>query len=51
MGSTRSLAIALDLESKGAAVRKGTLIDATMFGSASKGDDPRLRFCVGRMMR
>ncbi len=41
-------AIALDLESKGACVRKGTspqsltaiasLIDATMIGSASKGD-------------
>src|SRR3979411_1647221 len=30
--------IALDLESKGACVRKGTLIDATVIGSASKGD-------------
>jgi len=29
--------IALDLESKGACVRKGTLIDATIVGSASKG--------------
>jgi transposase, IS5 family len=31
-------AIARDLESKGAVVRKGTLIDATVIGSASKGD-------------
>ena len=31
-------AIALDLESKDAAIRKGTLIDATVIGSASKGD-------------
>jgi transposase, IS5 family len=31
-------AIARDLESKGAVVRKGTLIYATMIGSASKGD-------------
>jgi transposase, IS5 family len=32
-------AIARDLESKGAVVRKGTLIDATVIGSASKGDE------------
>jgi transposase, IS5 family len=31
-------AIARDLEKKGAIVRKGTLIDATVIGSASKGD-------------
>ena len=31
-------AISRDLESKGACVRKGTLIDATVIGSASKGD-------------
>ena len=31
-------AIARDLEKKGAAVRKGTLIDATVIGSASKDD-------------
>jgi IS5 family transposase len=31
-------AIARDLARKGAAVRKGTLIDATVIGSASKGD-------------
>jgi hypothetical protein len=31
-------AIARDLEQKGACVRKGTLIDATVIGSASKGD-------------
>ena len=31
-------ALARDLESKGACVRKGTLIDATVIGSASKGD-------------
>jgi transposase, IS5 family len=31
-------AIARDLEAKGAAVRKGTLIDATVIASASKGD-------------
>jgi transposase, IS5 family len=31
-------AIACDLESKGAVVRKGTLIDATVIGSAAKGD-------------
>jgi transposase, IS5 family len=31
-------AIARDLEGKGAAVRKGTLIDATVIGSAAKGD-------------
>ena len=39
-GLDRSLfaAIARDLESKGAVVRKGTLIDATVIGSASKGD-------------
>lgn len=39
-GLSRSLfeAIALDLESKGACVRKGTLIDATVIGSASKRD-------------
>jgi IS5 family transposase len=39
-GLDRSLfeVIALDLESKGACVRKGTLIDATIIGSASKGD-------------
>ena len=39
-GLDRSLfsAIARDLESKGATVRKGTLIDATVIGSASKSD-------------
>ena len=39
-GLDRSLfeAIARDLEKKGATVRKGTLIDATVIGSASKGD-------------
>jgi IS5 family transposase len=39
-GLDRSLfaAIACDLESKGAVVRKGTLIDATVIGSAAKGD-------------
>jgi transposase, IS5 family len=39
-GLDRSLfaAIARDLESKGASVRKGTLVDATVIGSASKGD-------------
>lgn len=39
-GLDRSLfeAVALDLESKGATVRKGTLIDATVIGSAAKGD-------------
>jgi IS5 family transposase len=39
-GRDKSLfeAIARDLEKKGAAVRKGTLIDATVIGSASKGD-------------
>lgn len=39
-GLDRSLfeAIARDLEAKGACVRKGTLIDATVIGSASKGD-------------
>jgi len=31
-------AITRDLEAKGAAIRKGTLIDATVIGSASKGD-------------
>lgn len=31
-------AITRDLEAKGACVRKGTLIDATVIGSASKGD-------------
>jgi IS5 family transposase len=31
-------AITSDLEKKGACVRKGTLIDATVTGSASKGD-------------
>ena len=31
-------AISRDLESKGACVRKGTLVDATVIGSASKGD-------------
>jgi IS5 family transposase len=31
-------AIACDLDSKGACVRKGTLIDATVIGSAAKGD-------------
>jgi transposase, IS5 family len=31
-------AIARDLEKKGATIRKGTLIDATVIGSASKGD-------------
>ena len=31
-------AIIRDIESKGACVRKGTLIDATIIGSASKGD-------------
>jgi transposase, IS5 family len=31
-------AITSDLETKGACVRKGTLIDATVIGSASKGD-------------
>jgi IS5 family transposase len=40
-GLDRSLfaAIARDLETKGACVRKGTLIDATIIGSASKGDE------------
>ena len=39
-GLDRSLfeAIARDLEAKGACVRKGTIIDATIIGSASKGD-------------
>ncbi len=39
-GLDRSLfeVIALDLEKKGAVVRKGTLIDATVIGSAAKGD-------------
>jgi transposase, IS5 family len=39
-GLDRSLsaAIARDLESKGASVRKGTLIDATVIGGASKGE-------------
>jgi transposase, IS5 family len=39
-GLDRSLfaAIARDLESKGAVVRKGTLIDATIIGSAAKGE-------------
>jgi IS5 family transposase len=39
-GLDRSLfeAIAHDLEAKGACVRKGTLIDATVIGSVSKGD-------------
>ncbi len=39
-GLDRSLfaAIARDLEQKGATIRKGTLIDATVIGSASKGD-------------
>lgn len=39
-GLDRSLfeAIARDLEAKGATVRKGTLIDATIIGSASKSD-------------
>jgi transposase, IS5 family len=39
-GLDRSLfeTITLQLESKGAAVRKGTLIDATIIASASKGD-------------
>lgn len=39
-GLDRSLfsAIARDLESKGATVRKGTLIDATVIGSASQSD-------------
>ncbi len=32
-------AIARDLEAKGACVRKGTIIDATIIGSASKGDE------------
>ncbi len=32
-------AITRDLEKKGVAVRKGTLIDATIIGSASKGDE------------
>src|SRR5512132_3075894 len=40
-GLDRSLfaAIAQDLEAKGACVRKGTIIDATIIGSATKGDD------------
>src|SRR5919198_1980115 len=40
-GLDRSLfaAIARDLEAKGACVRKGTIIDATIIGSASKGDE------------
>lgn len=40
-GLDRSLfeCITLQLEAKGAAVRKGTLIDATIIASASKGDD------------
>jgi len=39
-GLDRSLfaAIARDLDAKGACVRKGTLIDATIIGSAAKGD-------------
>ncbi len=39
-GLDRSLfeAIARDLDSKGATIRKGTIIDATIIGSASKGD-------------
>src|SRR5919108_6395864 len=39
-GLDRSLfeIVALDLERKGACVRKGTLIDATVIGSARKGD-------------
>ena len=39
-GLDRSLfdAITRDLEAKGACVRKGTLIDATIIGSATKGD-------------
>lgn len=39
-GLDRSLfaAIARDLEQKGATIRKGTLMDATVIGSASKGD-------------
>jgi transposase, IS5 family len=39
-GLDRSLfaAIARDLDAKGACVRKGTLIDATVIGSTSKGD-------------
>jgi transposase, IS5 family len=39
-GLDRSLfeVITLDLEARGACVRKGTLIDATVIGSASKGD-------------
>src|ERR1700736_2170325 len=36
-------AIARDLERKGACVRKGTLIDATVIGSASKGDKKTAR--------
>jgi transposase, IS5 family len=46
-GLDRSLfeAIARDLEQKGATIRKGTLIDATVIASASKGDkqEPRAR--------
>jgi transposase, IS5 family len=40
-GLDRSLfeAIARDLESKGATIRKGSLIDATVISSASKGDN------------
>lgn len=40
-GLDRSLfdAITRDLEKKGACVRKGTLIDATIMGSATKGDE------------
>jgi IS5 family transposase len=40
-GLDRSLfeAIGRDLDSKGATIRKGTIIDATIIGSASKGDE------------
>jgi hypothetical protein len=40
-GLDRSLfeAIACDLEAKGATIRKGTIIDATIIGSATKGDE------------
>ena len=41
-GLDRSLfeAIARDLDNKGATIRKGTIIDATIIGSATKGDEP-----------
>jgi transposase, IS5 family len=40
-GLDRSLfeAIARDLDNKGATIRKGTIIDATIIGSATKGDE------------